>query len=158
MTGSLDALARFLDIDPDLVAVASERAADAARQAGSVPAPPRSAEELRCLADTFRQARERREAGKAAAEKSRLAAAEARARHARLTALAERGESVWRDVEVAIARRNATGYGQAISLLLDLKALATEEGTSAGFARRMRAIRERHASKPRFIARLDAMG
>lgn len=70
--------------------------------------------------------------------------------------LARRGEDVWREIETEIARRNASGYDKAAALLLDLRMIAQEAGTIAEFAHRLRAIRERHIRKERFIERLAA--
>ena len=81
-----------------------------------------------------------------------------KARQARLLAIARRGESVWREVEAEIERRNATGYDRAAGLLLDLHALARQRGGMEDFLRRLRAIRVRHARKERFIERLAAYG
>ncbi len=43
------------------------------------------------------------------------------------------------------------------SLLFDLRVIASERGSEADFKRRLRAIRERHARKERFIERLEAL-
>lgn len=86
------------------------------------------------------------------------AAEELRARRARLDAISQRGEIVWREVETEIERRNASGYDTAAGLLLDLKAIAEERGTIGDFARRLQAIRERHVRKGRFIERLKPIG
>ncbi|MER8526098.1 hypothetical protein [Mesorhizobium sp. M0134] len=115
---------------------------------------PRSAGELRARAEAIRQARERAQEEQREAERKRQAAEEARARRIRLDALSRRGESVWREVESEIERRNPPGYDEAASLLLDLKAIAEECGTTHDFARRLQAIRVRHIHKRRFIERL----
>jgi hypothetical protein len=83
---------------------------------------------------------------------------EARDRRARLDAIMERGDSVWREIETEIERRNAPGYDKAANLLTDLKTIAEEDGDTALFTRRLHSIRERHAQKGRFIARLEAFG
>ena len=70
----------------------------------------------------------------------------------------QRGNGVWREIEVKIKLRNASGYDKAAGLLLDLKAIAEERGTTEDFIRRLRAIRERHARKGRFIKRLETLG
>ncbi|WP_245424526.1 hypothetical protein [Rhizobium sophoriradicis] len=71
---------------------------------------------------------------------------------ARLNAIIERGDYVWREVE--IERRNASGYDEAASLLIDLKTIADENGDTANFTRRLHSILELHARKERLIARL----
>jgi uncharacterized Zn finger protein len=72
--------------------------------------------------------------------------------------IARRGDAVWREIEVEIERRNASGYDKAAALLLDLQTIAQERRTTEDFTRRLSAIRERHARKERFIQRLRAMG
>jgi hypothetical protein len=73
-------------------------------------------------------------------------------------ATARRGESVWREIEAEIERRNASGYDKALGLLMDLQAIAGERGLTEDFNRRLRAIRQRHAGKGKFIERLKALG
>jgi hypothetical protein len=63
-------------------------------------------------------AREQAAAEKLAAEQVEEAE---KARRVRLDTIARRGESVWRDIEAEIERRNATGYDRAASLLLGLR-------------------------------------
>ena len=118
----------------------------------------RTVGDLRARAAAIRHARERAQRDKAATEHKKLEAEAQRARRARLNALLQRGESVWREIETEIERRNASGYDRAAALLLDLKAIATEQGTAEDFARRLRIIRERHARKERFIERLVKLG
>lgn len=89
--------------------------------------------------------------------KAREAKVAEKARQVRLNALARQGEAVWQEVELEIERRNASGYDRALALLLDLKMLAEQRNTSADFAERMAAIRDRHARKPRFLERLTAL-
>ncbi len=118
----------------------------------------RTVGELLARARTIRLARERAEADKAAAERNRRAEEAEKVRQARLGAVARRGESVWREVETEIERRNAAGYDKAAGLLLDLRAVAAQRGTIEDFLRRLRTIRERHVRKERFIERLAAIG
>lgn len=152
-------LMRLFDGEPhvaaELRAVVRDRPAPGT-DASSTPA--RTVGELRSRARAIRLARERAKAEKAAAERRRQAEEAAKARRVRLDMIARRGESVWREIETEIERRNATGYDRAASLLLDLRAIAEERGMIKDFARRLRAIRERHARKERFIERLAAMG
>jgi len=117
----------------------------------------RTAGELRSRARAIRLARDRAEAEKSAADRRRQAEEAEKARLVRIDAVARRGESVWRDVEAEIERRNAPGYDKAAALLLDLRAIAEARGTMAEFGRRLHEIRERHARKERFIERLTAM-
>jgi hypothetical protein len=152
-------LARLFDGDPH---VAFElRARVRGRMASDTVAPPvvaRTVGELRARADAIARARERAAAEKIAAERRRLAAEVEKARRARLVAIARRGESVWREVEAEIERRNSTSYDKAAALLLDLQAVAEERGALPDFDRHLRAIREQHARKERFIERLAKIG
>jgi DNA topoisomerase-3 len=105
-------------------------------------------------AEAIRAEREQAIAEKAAADRLRQQAVEDRLRRARLDGLIRRGESVWQDIDTEIERRNASGYDRAIGLILDLEAIAAEQGQTGAFAERIGAIRERHARKARFIERL----
>jgi hypothetical protein len=120
--------------------------------------PVRTVGDLRARAKAIRQARERAMAEKAAAERRRREEETERSRRARLDAIARRGESVWREIETEIERRNATGYDRAASLLLDLSAISTEKGAPEDFLRRVQEIRNRHARKERLIERLAKLG
>ena len=139
----------------ELRACVSQRAQSAPR---SQPVQMRTVGELRARADTIRQARKMAQAEKAAAEK-RIREAEAeRSRRLRLNAIIRRGESVWREIETEIERRNAAGYDKAAGLLRDLKAISEEKGLSVDFIRRVEKMRDRHARKERFIERLAKLG
>lgn len=118
----------------------------------------RTVGDLRVRAKAIRQARERALAEKAAAERKRREEDTERSRRARLDAIARRGESVWREIETEIERRNATGYDRATSLLLDLRAISMEKGAPEDFLRRLQEIRNRHARKERLIERLAKLG
>src|SRR6516165_7841208 len=58
-----------------------------------------------------------------------------RLRRARLNAIAQRGEDVWREIETEIMRRNALSYDRAVGLLVDLRAIADERDTVDDFTR-----------------------
>jgi hypothetical protein len=118
----------------------------------------RTAGQLRARAAAIRLARERAEAEKAATERQRQAKEAEKLRRIRLDAVVRRGESVWQEIETEIERRNAGGYDNAVGLLIDLKAIAEERGTTENFLRRSHAIRERHVQKRRFVERLAAIG
>ena len=64
---------------------------------------------------------------------------------------------MWREVKTEIEKRSAGGYDRALELLLDLRALAQEDGTVAAFSDRVRSLRHRHSRKPRFIERLQQL-
>lgn len=151
-------LIRLIDGDPH---VANElRALVRERSTSGTAASPfvgRTVAELRARADAIRRARENAETEKAAADAKRQVEEAERRRRMRLDATARRGDDVWREIEDAIARRNPSGYDKAISLLLDLRTIAEQRGTTDDFTLRLRAIRERHARKERFIQRLKAL-
>jgi hypothetical protein len=127
-------------------------------EAGAPPVAARTVGELLARAQAIRLARERAEADKAAAERKRQVEEAEKVRLARLDAIARRGESVWREIETEIERRNAAGYDKAAGLLFDLRAIAEERGAIPDFEKRLRAIRERHARKERFVERLAKIG
>jgi hypothetical protein len=148
-------LARLFDGDPHVAHELRGRLRDRlVTGTGTPPAAARTVGELRARARAIGLAREREAAEKAAAERQKQAEEAGKARRARLDAIARRGESVWREVEAEIERRNAPGYDRAASLLFDLKAIAEECGTMPDFAGRLRTIRERHSRKEKFLERL----
>ncbi|MDB5737919.1 MAG: hypothetical protein JWO65_1587 [Sphingomonas bacterium] len=153
-----DLLTRLFDGDPHIAVElrALVRKRRGAHGAG-LPEGVRTAGELRSRARALRLARDRAEAEKAAANRRQQAEEAEKARLARVDAVARRGESVWREVETEIERRNADGYDKATTLLLDLRAIADTRGTLAQFGGRLHGIRERHARKGRFIERLATM-
>jgi hypothetical protein len=147
-------LLRLAEGDPHVAAELKRRV----RMSG--PQPPaglRTAGDLRARAAAIREERERMQAEKQEAERRRKAREAEKAQRARLDAMKRRGIAVWGDVEVEIERRNQPGYEAAAGLLSDLKALATDQGMLADFARRLEAIRERHARKGKFIERLKGL-
>jgi hypothetical protein len=122
------------------------------------PARLRTAEELMQLADAAEDARLRAEQEQAALERRRREAEEAAARARRVKALAQRGESAWREVEEQIALRNASGYERATALLADLRELAATTHDSDAFARRLATVSAHHSQKRGFINRLTKAG
>jgi hypothetical protein len=128
------------------------------RQTGTSLTPPRTVGELRLRADAIRLARERAEEDEVAEERRRQADAAEKAYQTRLETIRRRGESIWREVEDEIERRNSASYDKAATLLSDLGALAEKQGAIDEFLRRLNAILERHARKERFIERLAAIG
>lgn len=134
----------------DAMATAGDRSSDAG---AGLP----TAGELRAVAAGLGAERCRAAAVQAEEERRRQEREQAEARAARLTAVARRGESAWREVENEIERRNATGYDRAVALLADLRAVADQDGKSEAFARRLTDLRSRHERKSRFIERLDML-
>ena len=123
------------------------------------PATHRTAGTLRMRAKAIAEARERAEAERREAARRRQAAEAEKARRARLKILRQRGtDSVWREIEQEIERRNPAGYDNAMSLLSDVQVLALEEGNHDDFDRRLGSIRARHEKKAKFIERLRKLG
>jgi hypothetical protein len=152
-------LARLCDGDVHVMSELRVRVRDhSAAKVDSQQFAARTVGELRLRADAIRLAREQAKAEKAAAERKRREEADERARRIRLDAMIRRGESVWREIETEIERRNPGSYDRAINLLVDLQAIAEEKGTGEDFSRRLRTIRERHARKERFVERLGKLG
>jgi hypothetical protein len=151
-------LVRLFDCDPHVGAeLRAMVRKDQEPEAGASPNAPRTVGELQVRARAIRLSRERAEADEAAEERRRQVEAAEKARQTRLEAIRRRGESVWREVEDEIERRNSTGYDRATALLSDLGPLAEKQGAIEAFLRRLLAIRERHARKERFIERLAAI-
>jgi len=152
-------LVRLFDCDPHVGAeLRAMVRKDQEPEAGASPNAPRTVGELRARARAIRHSRKLAEADKAVEERRRQAEAVEKARQTRLESIRRRGESVWREVEDDIERRNSAGYDRATTLLSDLRALAEQQGTIEAFLRRLLAIRERHARKERFVERLTAIG
>ncbi|PDS77143.1 hypothetical protein [Rhizobium sp. L43] len=147
-------LVRLIEGDPY---VASElRKSARSLPSASSAAATHTAADLRARAGAICDIRKREENERLAAERKRQEEKEASARRARLNAIIQRGDAVWREVEIEIARRNASGYDAAANLLADLKTIAEQNGSTADFTHRLHSIRELHARKERFIERLAA--
>ena len=152
-------LARLYDGDAHIALELRAKVRDRmAVETDGTPVVARTVGELRARAGALGIAREHAAAEKLAAERKRRLEEAEKARRSRLVTIARRGESVWREVEAEIERRNSAGYDKAANLLLDLKAVAEERGAMADFEKRLRAIRERHARKQQFVVRLAKIG
>ena len=151
-------LCRLAEGDPYVAAETRNRVREAAAPAsGKMQAGLRTVSQLRRRAAAIRRKREAAEAARREAERLQRERELEDARRARLDALRRRGESVWRDVESEIERRNSESYDRAAALLSDLKVLAEENGTMADFRDRLNALRLRHERKKQFVLRLRGM-
>ena len=151
-------LVRLAEGDPHVAAELQARIRSAlSRQQQRASPALRSAAELRDRAKAIRKDREVAEAERRQAERQRQERLQEQARRARLAALRQRGETVWREVEAEVERRNASGYDQAARLVFDLSTLAKEDGQTASFSNRLNALRKRHERKQRFIERLSGL-
>jgi hypothetical protein len=90
-----------------------------------------------------------------AAERRRREEAAAAAREQRLDKLARNPIRAWNEADELIATKRPKDYDTAVTLLLDLQALAVREGEIFEFAKQMTRLRERHARKPSLIDRFD---
>jgi hypothetical protein len=152
-------LSRLYEGDP-LVGVelrrgVRERVAERTR---AEPPKARTVGELRARAAEIAAARKQAAAAAALAERQRREEEAAAARKKRLAAVAARGALAWREVDNEIERRNAAGYDRAKALLDDLRDVASSQGTTKEFERRVDALRQKHARKGQFIERLRSFG
>jgi hypothetical protein len=151
-------LARLFSGDPHAAAEIRALVRDRlALQSASPPRGARTAGEIRSRARAIRLALDQAKAEEAAADRRRRAEEDENIRRLRIDLIARRGEDAWHEVEGEIERRNAAGYDRAAALLFDLRAIAEMQGALDAFVSRIRAIRERHARKERFIQRLAAL-
>lgn len=119
--------------------------------------PLRSAGALRERAEAIRSGREAAARERWLAERQRQEQLAEKARQARLAVLRRRGAEVWREVETEVARRNASAYDRAASLVSDLRPIAEEDGAMAEFSGRLNELRRRHERKRRFLERLHGV-
>jgi len=68
--------------------------------------------------------------------------------------LAKRQADAWRRVEALVVTKRPGDYDAAIILLRDLLEISERKGRGVEVAERIRALREVHAKKPSFLARL----
>jgi hypothetical protein len=118
----------------------------------------RTAGDLIEARDRLAEEKKRQAAERAAKEQARRARAQAEARSRHLDALAGREEELWGQVEAAIQARQPREYDHAVELLKDLRDLGERTGTGNEVAGRVRALRQRHRSKPTLMQRLDRAG
>jgi hypothetical protein len=118
----------------------------------------RTIKDLISASDKCREARRRAEAEKAAEEKVRRDADVAALRERRLQALAGREAETWKQVDQLIAARQPDRYDEAVSLLIDLRDIATHKGKAGEFLMQIGRLREHHGKKPSFLAKLKKAG
>ncbi|MCO8274681.1 hypothetical protein M1L60_29205 [Actinoplanes sp. TRM 88003] len=115
----------------------------------------RTAGELLAAAEERWSVRQLQKREREAAERQRRAEAAAAARELRLDELARNPVRTWNQVDELIAAKRPKDYDTAVTLLLDLQALAVREGEIFEFAEQMARLRGRHARKPSLIDRFD---
>lgn len=126
--------------------------------AATADGPHRTVGQLLDAADRMRQDRDRQEAALREAERERREQRRAQAHERRLTQLAEEGEKAWTRVEAYIATKKPRDYDQAVTVLDDLRELASRDNQPEEFTLRLTRLRERHQKKPSLIKRLDDAG
>lgn len=110
----------------------------------------RTVGELRALAEAQRADREIADAARA--KKAKAATAAARQRH--LTKLARDVDGAWAKLEKLV---EASRYDEAVTLAVDLRDLATRDGTASGFAKRFEAMRKHLLRRRGFFDRWKRM-
>lgn len=154
-TQKIALLLRLAEGDPHVAMELRSRVRSALSPQGPRKSPTlRSAAALRNRAKAIRKDREDAEAERRRADRLRQEKLAHQAKRARLADIRQRGEDVWREIEIEVGRRNQSGYDRAASLIFDLRAVADEDDAMADFANRLNALRKRHERKQRFIERL----
>ena len=72
----------------------------------------------------------------------------------RLNQLRGRVPETWLEIETLVEKRTYTAYDSAAELIFDLRALAEQDDDLVDFSDRLKALRDRHQRKKRFIDRL----
>jgi hypothetical protein len=99
--------------------------------------------------------RERQAAAERAEDEARREKARLEARERRLDKLVGEEDAAWSRVEAMIATRKPAEYDAAVTLLIDLQALAEREDRYDTFTLRTIALRQMHTRKPALIERLN---
>jgi predicted nucleic acid-binding Zn-ribbon protein len=117
----------------------------------------RTAGALRARAERLREQRRQIRLSREAKVRARREREQAAARDRHLSMLAQRQADAWRRVEALVVKRPGD-YDAAVTLLLDLREIGEREGRRGEVTERIRALREVHAKKPSFLARLKKAG
>lgn len=115
----------------------------------------RTAGEILVQSQVLGERRKRREADKRARARARRDKARAAARAKYLRGLIGKDESLWADVERAIALRTPKSYDRAVSHLVDLRDLADMRADRPGFKRRLDRLYDQHRRKRTLLDRID---
>lgn len=119
---------------------------------------PRTAGELRSVAASRAEERERTKAARREEQKRREEVKHAAERAKYLERLSGRAEETWDRVGELIATRRPKDYDRAVQLLVDLRDLAIRDKCKTDFEFGLKVIREEHANKPSFQDRLTKGG
>jgi hypothetical protein len=115
----------------------------------------RTMSELLVATAEQRRKRLQREKQQAAEERERRAREEAAKREKYLQDLVGHQDATWARIEALLQTRRGPEYEQAARFVKDLRDVAQRQGELPTFTTRVRELRNRHASRPAFIRRLD---
>lgn len=130
---------------------------NAVKPSGPIPMT-RTVGQLLAAAVGRRQRRNEVTLRKAAEERARKDREAAREREKHLEGVARRMPELWDLVEALLAAKQSKAYAEAVQILQDLREVATRRQAGPDFARRLAALRDRHAKKRTFLDRLSAGG
>jgi hypothetical protein len=120
--------------------------------------PLRTAGALRARAEVLAEQRREVLLAREAKERLRREREQTAARDRHLSTLAKRPADAWRRVEMLVITKRPGDYDAAITLLKDLREIGQQKGQTQKVAERIRALREAHAKKPSFLARMRKAG
>jgi hypothetical protein len=137
-----DYLERFIAEEPAVAAelqrlISGRNSAVPSREARSVSALLRTAQDLG-------NERRRAKAARAKAERDRREAEKAAARSKYLAELAGKEPAIWTEIANLIATRQPASYDRAVGLLVDLRDAAAGHGGDSSFLARFQALRREH--------------
>ena len=118
----------------------------------------RSVEDLLSKAETFAAERKRRAAEQKARERARKKREKALARKQYLESLADREDSIWKNVGELINTKQPAKYDEAVKLLVDLRDLSKETGKEKTFKRKLVTLSQAHYRKVTFMSRVQKAG
>ena len=127
-------------------------------QGPAAAVPLRTAGELRARATAIAERRHKTAQEREARERAARDREAKTLRDRYLTHLAKQEPDVWRRVDALIGTRRPADYAAAVTLLVDLRDVSGRQGRRALFAKRIRALRQAHATKPSLLARLQKAG
>ena len=118
----------------------------------------RTAAVLRARAEELAEQRRQIIIARESKERVRQEREQAAARERHLMTLAKRQPEAWRRVDALVATKRPGDYDAALTLLKDLCEIGERNGLSVEVATRIRGLREAHAKKTSFLARLKKAG
>jgi hypothetical protein len=113
---------------------------------------------LRARAEALAEQRREVLLAREAKERLRREREQTAAHDRHLSTLAKRQAAAWRQIEALVITKRPGDYDAAVTLLQDLREIAERKGRRVEVTERIRALRELHAKKPSFLARLRKAG